>query len=136
MDNIYLTIPVLSGKTETARSFLNALDGPRRGEYAESEQRIGIEKELWYISDLGEQQILVAYMEARDFGQALGMFSSSRDPFDMWFKSELAASTGLDLDDRPQMPLPELASHYEAGRPPHGRSGPSRLAERIRLSRE
>ena len=117
MDNVCLTIPLLPGQVETARSFLRALDGPRRAEYAESEQRIGIDKELWYISDLGEQQLLVAYMEAHDFGQALGMFSSSRDPFDMWFKAELAAATSLDLNDPPEMQLPELVSHYEAGVP-------------------
>jgi hypothetical protein len=117
MDNVCLTIPVLPGQTEAARSFLRLLDGARRGEYAESEQRIGIEKELWYISDLGDQQLLVAYMEAHDFGQALGMFSSSRDPFDMWFKEQLAAATGLDLNDPPPMQLPELVSHYEAGVP-------------------
>jgi hypothetical protein len=117
MDHICLTIPVLPGQAEGARSFLRDLDGPRRGDYADSEQRIGIEKELWYISDLGEQQILVAYMEARDFGQALGMFSGSRDPFDMWFKEQLAAATGLDLNDPPEMQLPELLSDYEAGVP-------------------
>jgi hypothetical protein len=117
MDNICLTIPVLTGQAEAARSFLRALDGPRRGEYAESERRIGIEKELWFISDLGEQQLLVAYMEARDFGQALGMFSSSREEFDMWFKAQLAAATGLDLNDPPEIQLPELLSQYDAGVP-------------------
>ncbi|MCW2970753.1 MAG: hypothetical protein JWO23_1880 [Solirubrobacterales bacterium] len=117
MDHICLTIPVLPGQAEAARSFLRLLDGPRRAEYAQSEQRIGIEKELWYISDLGEQQLLVAYMEARDFGHALGTFSSSRDGFDMWFKAQLAAATGLDLNDPPPMQLPELVSHYEAGPP-------------------
>jgi hypothetical protein len=117
MDHICLTIPVLPGQGEAARGFLRDLDGARRGEYADSEQRIGIEKELWYISDLGEQQLLVAYMEALDFEQALGMFSGSRDPFDMWFKAQLAAATGLDLNDPPEMQLPELLSNYEAGVP-------------------
>jgi hypothetical protein len=117
MDNICLTIPVLPGQAEAARTFLLLLDGPRRAEYAESEQRIGIEKEVWFISDLGEQQLLVAYMEARDFSQALALFSSSADPFDMWFKEQLAAATGLDLNDPPPMQLPELVSHFESGVP-------------------
>jgi hypothetical protein len=65
MDNICLTIPVLPGQAEAARSFLRALDGPRRGDYAESERRIG----------------------------------------------------GLDLNDPPEIQLPELLSHYDAGVP-------------------
>jgi hypothetical protein len=88
----------------------------RADDYAESEQRIGIEKELWFTSSVGEQELLVAYMEARDFASALAQFSGSRDPFDLWFKEQLATATGLDLNDPPEMQLPELVSHYEAGR--------------------
>jgi hypothetical protein len=115
VDNICLTIPILPGQGAAARSFMADLDGARAGEYAESEKRIGIEKELWFISDLGEQELLVAYMEAGDFASALGQFSGSRDPFDMWFKEQLASATGLDLNNPPEMQLPELVSHYEAG---------------------
>ena len=114
MDHVCLTIPVLPGQGEAARSFMRELEGPQRTAYAESERRIGIEKELWFISNLGEQELLVAYMETGDFGNALGMFSSSRDPFDLWFKEQLASATGLDLNDPPEMQLPELVSHYEA----------------------
>jgi len=115
MDHICLTIPIQAGQTEGARRFMRELDGAQRGAYAESEQRIGIQKELWFISNLGGQELLVAYMEARDFGQALGAFSASRDPFDLWFKEQLATATGLDLNDPPEMQLPELVSHYEVG---------------------
>ena len=64
MDHICLTIPVLPGSGAAARSFMGELDSTRREDYADSEQRIGIEKELWFISGLGEQEMLVAYMEA------------------------------------------------------------------------
>jgi hypothetical protein len=91
------------------------LEGAQRDAYGESEQRIGIDKELWFISDLGEQELLVAYMESGDFGRAFEQFVASRDPFDMWFKEGLASATGLDLNDPPELQLPELLSHYEAG---------------------
>jgi hypothetical protein len=93
---------------------MGELKGPRRDAYAESEQRIGIEKELWFISDLGDQEILVAYMESGDFGRAFEQFVASRDSFDMWFKEQLANATGLDLNNPPELQLPELVSHYEA----------------------
>jgi hypothetical protein len=114
MDHICLTIPVQSGQGEAARTFMGELEGPRRDAYAESEQRIGIEKELWFISDLGDQEILVAYMESGDFGRAFEQFVASRDSFDMWFKEQLANATGLDLNNPPELQLPELVSHYEA----------------------
>ncbi len=114
MDNICLTIPVLPDQGDSARDFMRELEGPQRSAYAESEQRIGIEKELWFISQLGEQELLVAYMEARDFGRAFELFTASQDPFDLWFKAQLAKATGLDLNNPPEMQLPELVSRYEA----------------------
>jgi len=54
------------------------------------------------------------YMESADFGTALGMFSQSRDEFDVWFKGQLADVTGVDLNTPPPGPLSELLSHYEA----------------------
>jgi hypothetical protein len=115
MDHICLTIPVLAGQGQAARSFMANLEGAQRDAYAESEQRIGIEKELWFISQVGEQELLVAYMESGDFASAFAQFVASRDPFDLWFKEQLADATGLDLNDPPELQLPELVSHYESG---------------------
>jgi hypothetical protein len=55
MDHVCLAIPVLPGGGEAARAFMGELEGTHRSAYADSEQRIGIEQELWFISDLGEQ---------------------------------------------------------------------------------
>ena len=41
-------------------------------------------------------------------------FSGSQDDFDLWFKRRLADSTGVDLNDPPEMTLPELLSSYSA----------------------
>ena len=58
---------------------------------------------------------LVVYMESPDFNRALGMFSQSQEPFDVWFKQRLAAVSGVDLGNLPpDMQLPELVSSYEA----------------------
>jgi uncharacterized protein DUF6176 len=113
MDHVCLTIPVLAGQGQSARSFMADLEDSQREAYAASEQRIGIQKELWFISDLGEQELLVAYMESGDFGRAFEQFVASRDSFDLWFKERLANVTGLDLNDPPELQLPELLSHYE-----------------------
>lgn len=53
-------------------------------------------------------------MESQNFGEALTRFSQSQDEFDLWFKRRLADSTGVDLNNPPEMTLPELLSSYEA----------------------
>jgi hypothetical protein len=114
MDHIGFALPIAPGKTEAARAFQRALDGERKAEYAASERAIGITKELWFLQETPNGDLLVAYMESEDFGRALGLFAASREPFDVWFKEQLAAVTGVDLNHPPPGPLSEVVSHYEA----------------------
>ena len=89
-------------------------EGKRKPDYDRSERRIGITKEVWYLAHTPGGDQFVAYMESRDFGRALSLFSESQDEFDLWFKRRLAGSTGLDLNAPPSGPLPELLSSYSA----------------------
>lgn len=114
MDHIGFALPIAPGKTGDARTFLRALDGERRDDYAASERAIGITKEIWFVQERPNGDLMVAYMESGDFGRALGMFAASQEPFDAWFKEQLAALTGVDLNHPPPGPLSELVSHYEA----------------------
>jgi hypothetical protein len=115
MDQVCLVLPIKQGKSDAARAFMHELETGRKDEYAVSEQRIGIDKEAWYMASTPAGDQFVAYMETRDFGSALDLFSRSRDEFDLWFKARLDESTGLDLNHPPEgMTLPELVSSYIA----------------------
>jgi hypothetical protein len=114
MDQICLVISFLQGKSDDARDFMRELEESRKADYGLSEQRIGITKEVWYLAHLNGSDALVAYMESQNFGEALTRFSQSQDEFDLWFKRRLADSTGVDLNNPPEMTLPELLSSYEA----------------------
>jgi hypothetical protein len=114
MDQICLVVPIKPGMTDDARDFMRELEGPRKPDYDQSERRIGITKEVWYLARTSSGDQFVAYMESADFGRALSLFSGSHDEFDMWFKRRLADSTGLDLNTPPSGPLPELVSSYSA----------------------
>ncbi len=114
MDRVCLVLPILPGKTEDARAFHRELEGPRKSEYEVSERRFGIDKELWFLASGPSGEEFVAYMESSDFNKALGMFVESRNEFDLWFKERLANATGVDLNNPPEINLPELLSTYEA----------------------
>ena len=114
MNQICLVIPVMPGKSDDARDLVRGLEQERKADYDQSERRIGITKEVWYLARAPGGDQLVGYMETSDFGKALSLFSASRDEFDMWFKRRLADSTGLDLNNPPPMQLPELLSSYSA----------------------
>jgi hypothetical protein len=116
MDHICMVIPVTSGKSAAARAFLQQLDGAKRSDYDASERRIGITKEVWFLAAGAAGDQLVGYMESADFGRALTSFVGSRDPFDLWFKEQMHAVTGVDLNNPPATLAPaELLSAYAAG---------------------
>ena len=112
MDHICLALPVLPGKTTDARTFMQQLDGSRRTEFDRSERRIGISKELWYLAQLPSGDHLIGYMESAEFKRAFQMFVGSKDPFDLWFKQRVFDVSGLDLNNPPEMALPEVLSVY------------------------
>jgi hypothetical protein len=114
MQEICLVIPVQPGMTDDARAFMRELETRRKAAYAVSERRIGITRETWHLAALPAGAMLVAHIETESFTAALGSFAASRDEFDMWFKGRLADSTGLDLNDPPDVALPELLSSYAA----------------------
>lgn len=112
MDNVCLVVPVLDGKEEDAKAFLSQLDRGRADDYRASQERIGIDREVWFIAPVGGTPTLIAYIESPSFGDAVGKFAGSGEEFDQWFKRELAACTGLDLNDPPPLELPEVLSTF------------------------
>jgi hypothetical protein len=112
MDQVCFALPLVSGKTEAARAFMRELEGPRKGQFTASEQRINITKESWYLQQTPNGDLLVAYMESPDFAKALSLFGQSKDEFDLWFKQQMADVTGVDLNNPPQGPLSEQLSSY------------------------
>lgn len=114
MQHVCVAFPVLPGKSEPAKSFLRQLDAERRAEYDQSERRIGIMKEIWYLAGLPSGDHLIGYMESPDFQAAFGQFAASQEPFDTWFKQQFLEATGFDFEHPPaNIAFPELLSLYQ-----------------------
>jgi hypothetical protein len=113
MDHIGFALPILPGRTAAARAFQRELGGPRRGEYARSERALGIVKDVWFLQETSNGDLIIAYLESPDVTRALARFAASREGFDVWFKRQLAGVTGVDLNAPPGR-LSEVLSRYEA----------------------
>jgi uncharacterized protein DUF6176 len=113
VDQICLVVPIQPGQGADAREFMRELERERKEDYARSEQRIGIDKEVWFVAGLPDGgEALVAYMESGNFQGAFEQFVASQDEFDLWFKRRFLDATGVDLNNPPEMTLPELLSSY------------------------
>ena len=112
MDQVCLVLPVREGKSTAARDFMRELDTDRKGDYAVSERRIGIDKEAWYWR-ARRRGISCRVYGAPDFGRALATSSESRMPLTYGSSDQLDESTGLDLNHPPSgMTLPGCPELY------------------------
>ena len=120
MEYALFALPVLEGKSAGARAFLAELEGARKADYATSEQRLAITKEVWAIQSTPMGELFVVFFQAPDIPGAVGQFVGSRDPFDLWFKAQVKDVTGIDLNVPPPGALSEVLSVYEAQPAPTG----------------
>lgn len=107
-------LPIQPGKTQSARTFLRELDGTRKQDYAASEQRLGITKEVWAIQQTPHGDLFAVFFQGNDIQEAVGQFVGSQDAFDQWFRRQVHEISGVDLNVPPPGPMSDILSIYEA----------------------
>jgi hypothetical protein len=114
MEYAFFALPIHDGKVAAARAFLQDLESQRRAEYAASEQRLGITKEVWAIQQTPMEELFVVFFQASDIFGAVAQFVVSHDAFDLWFKEQVKNTTGVNLNVPPPGALSDILSVYEA----------------------
>jgi hypothetical protein len=111
--------PILAGKEEPWRRFLQELSGSRSRKYGELKQRLGILAEWVWLMRTRDSETVIAYFEVQDPQQALARLVASEEPFDLWFKEKLQEFHGCDLARLQKGWYPELVFAL-GGHEPHG----------------
>jgi hypothetical protein len=107
MSAINLTFPIIAGKVEAWRRFCQEMSGSRLPMYEASRWRLGITHEQLALMDTPFGSRVMARLEARDMGQALGQLIASEDPFDIWYRAQLQELHGVVLAaNEPEIPQP------------------------------
>jgi hypothetical protein len=114
MQYAVFSLPIHPRRTEAARAFLLELEHGRKNQYAASEQRLGITKEVWALQQTPAGECFVVFFQSDNIGESVGQFVASTDEFDRWFKRQVADLTGVDLNVPPPGPLSEIVSVYES----------------------
>lgn len=114
MDQTLFTLPILDGKEDIARAFLNELESERKDQFAESQERLHLYKETWAIQQLPQGAFYVVYFHGDSISEAFQKFAASENTFDVWFKQQVKETTGADLNTPPAGPMSEILSDYEA----------------------
>ena len=106
MAELMFAMPILPGKTETAREWFKAMEG-RRNESDAADARHGIKKEAWFIQSSPQGDFLLGYLEGEDLDKSVSAFSTDQDPFVVWLREKYKEITGIDMSQQQDTPPPE-----------------------------
>ena len=115
--------PILPGKEERWRRFLQELEGSRREEYEGLRRRLGIRRQRVWIVRTPRVETAVSYLECEEPGRVAARLASSNEPFDVWLKDKLSEFHGCDLARLDPRFSPELV--FEAGETERSMSDPA-----------
>jgi hypothetical protein len=79
-----VAIPLLPGKTDGWRKWIEELNGPRRQEFVDSRRRFGV-RERTFLQPTPMGDLVIVTVEGDDPGRAFGQMMSADDEFSRWF---------------------------------------------------
>lgn len=105
---IVLIAPILPGKSEAWRRFIQEIGGSRRSEYEESRHRLGIVTERTWLVETVSGDVAIMVIEAKQSERVLVQMADSALAFDGWLREQLLNLQGIDLTRPRTIPRPDL----------------------------
>lgn len=96
-------LPILPGKVDECREFINELLSTQQQPFGESQIGEGISEEHFFIQSDPNGDYLIVYNdgEALKREQIRQVRQRSDDPFDVWYRERFRAVHGIDLGRPP-----------------------------------
>ena len=95
---VVLALPVIPGRTEAYRRFVQELQGSRRAAFVAACHRWGIAGMALALAPHRPGDVILAYIVlARDLGDVEARLAVADDPFDRWLKARVRELHGVDL---------------------------------------
>ena len=107
------TTPVLPGKLDAWKSYVEEMIGPRKEEHNESRKKAGLTVERVWLQHTSMGDFAVVYWEAEDISKVFEVFMKSDSPYDKWFREKIfVESHGMDTTQAP--PMNEMVLDFKA----------------------
>ena len=85
--------PITPGREEDWDEFIAELRGPRRIEWAQSQRRRGITRQV-VSKTVADMSYALVYSEVNDGDEAARLLAESTDQFDVWLRTRVAELHG------------------------------------------
>jgi hypothetical protein len=105
--------PILPGKEEAARAWIDELAGARREGWDAMQRRGDLTRETFTIQATPMGSSLLVWAEG-DIGKAMTDVATAQDEFTSWHRERLREITGVDIAQPSDAPPPELLFDWRA----------------------
>jgi hypothetical protein len=99
--------PVVPGREDAARAWLQEVAGPRADGFDALQQRSGITRETVTIQATPMGAFMLVWFEGDDVERAFAEVATGEDEFTTWHRARLEEVTGIDLSQPGEGPPPE-----------------------------
>lgn len=101
-----MAVPITPGKLEAWEAWMAELNGPRKADYDDMNQRHGLTgHRAWLQQTPDGQNMVIAVHEGPGADEFLGKLASSENEFDAWFRGKIEEVHPMDFSG----PLPPPA---------------------------
>jgi hypothetical protein len=89
MEDYLFAVPLATGKTETWKTYMNELTGPRKDEYKKSRKRLGLQTEQVFLQQTPHGDMCVVRWKTENPKRIFESMAQSKEPFDQWFRDKI-----------------------------------------------
>ena len=115
--------PILPGKAEAWRRFMQELMGNQRPAFDDICRRLKIRAMRSWVTETARGEIGVIAVVASQPKQIMAALSTSDRPFGHWFRAQLATLQGLDISAPPRLPPSDLVLDWNGSAGDHHEGG-------------
>ncbi|MDT5364167.1 MAG: hypothetical protein QOC69_5929 [Mycobacterium sp.] len=112
MTAIGFVVPVLPGKEQADRDWMDEMDGPRREEYESVWKKHGVSRHACWQQVTPDGTVDVVFLEADDIPAAMEGITSSDDVFSEWFRGRVKDVHGIDLTSESPPESTQIHDHH------------------------
>ena len=108
--------PILPGKTDAARQWVETVLGPKKAEYDDLQKRMGVEQESYFLMETPDGDMMVMSGEGTWIPPTESLDLENRE-FDRWFAEQVEDICGFDVMTMTEPPASLLGTWESSDKP-------------------
>jgi hypothetical protein len=102
MSTYAFVMPLVQGKTDTWKKYIQELKGQRHDDFKKSRQKANLRGEQAWLQKTPIGDVVVVVMDTDNPTKVFDHFIKSSDPFDTWFRDKILIEChGMQPSDKP-----------------------------------